>query len=263
MTEKTRLIIRVDDAGSSWSSNVGCYRACTQGIAQSVEVMMPGAWVTHAANLFNAHPDIDIGIHLTLTAEWDAVKWRPLTQAPSLTDKNGFFLPLLAPREGDGRPCLQEVDWSLDEVAIELRAQIELGIAMFPQASHVSCHMARHFRDVDPQLGDLIAELCAESGLADDAFGHGLPRIAGYPKYPTNGSDRTAAFAEEVGALPPGDYIFIDHPAEASPELIATGHRGYDDVAADRVGCLQALIDPTLRHRMDALGISLINYRSL
>lgn len=93
-----RLIVRVDDAGFSWAANIGCLRACTDGIARSVEVMMPCAWTAHAAQLFGAHPQIDIGIHLTLTSEWDAVKWRPLTQATSLTDAQGSFLPLLMAR---------------------------------------------------------------------------------------------------------------------------------------------------------------------
>jgi len=105
-----RLLVRADDAGSSWSSNVGCLRACTEGIARSVEVMMPCAWTSHAAEILNNQPKIDVGIHLTLTSEWDAVKWRPLTQAKSLTDDLGNFLPLLTPRDGDRRPCLANAD---------------------------------------------------------------------------------------------------------------------------------------------------------
>lgn len=63
-----QLLVRADDAGSSWSSNVGCLRACTEGIARSVEVMMPGAWTSHAAEILNNHPEVDVGIHLTLTS---------------------------------------------------------------------------------------------------------------------------------------------------------------------------------------------------
>ncbi|MFK7880669.1 ChbG/HpnK family deacetylase [Roseobacter sp.] len=149
MKSSTRLLIRADDAGSSWSSNIGCLQACTHGIARSVEVMMPCPWSTHAASLFNLHPEIDIGIHLTLTSEWDAVKWRPLTPAPSLTDEQGNFLPLVLPREGDIRLPLANTAWSIDEITNEFRAQISLGCAMFENASHVSTHMLRHFKDFD------------------------------------------------------------------------------------------------------------------
>lgn len=263
MSRDIRLLVRADDAGSSWSSTMGCLRACTEGIARSVEVMMPCAWVPHAALTLNDRPEIDVGIHLTLTSEWDAVKWRPLTQAKSLTDPAGCFLPLLRPRDGDGRPSLSEVEWSLEEVAAELRAQIALGVAMFPNASHVSCHMAAHFRAFDARLGDVIADLCREFGLKDDAFGHGLPRFAGYPKFPRETERRVDAFLRALDGLEEGTHVFIDHPAVASPELSMTGHDGYEDVAEDRVTCLETLTTPAIRERIAQLGIRLISYRDL
>lgn len=263
MDGEIQLLVRADDAGSSVSSNLGCFRACTEGIAKSVEVMMPGAWVSHAANLFHAHPDVDIGVHLTLTSEWDAVKWRPLTQAPSLTDENGNFLPKLIPNERDERPNLRHANWSLDEIAEEFRAQIELALATFDNVSHVSSHMLKHFKDFDPRLGDLITRLCDEFNLADDAFGHGLPRIEGYPKFPRITAQRIDAFIQHLSELTSGTYIFIDHPAAPSDELSAMGHIGYEDVAEDRISCLETLLDPDLRATIDELGIELISYQDL
>lgn len=245
------------------SSNLGCLNACTQGIAKSIEVMMPGAWVSQAARLYNAYPEIDIGIHLTLTSEWDNVKWRPLTQAPSLTDENGNFLPKIAPSAEDQRPNLRQADWSFDEIADEFRAQITLGLAMFNHVSHVSSHMLKHFKDFDPRLGELITNLCHEFDLADDAFGHGLPRIEGYPKFPRDTRHRVEAFTKQLAELNPGTYIFIDHPAVASQELDAIGHTGYEDVAADRTTCLETLVNSNLRASIDELGIELISYRDL
>ncbi|MEM9341716.1 MAG: ChbG/HpnK family deacetylase [Pseudomonadota bacterium] len=258
-----RLLVRADDAGSSWSSNMGCLRACTHGIARSVEVMVPCPWVAHAATILNAHPEIDVGIHLTLTSEWDAVKWRPLTAAPSLTDDAGNFLPLVMQRDGDPRRSLAEADWSIDEIAAELRAQIALGVRMFQGVSHISSHMVAHFKALDPRIGDVITELCAEFGLADDAFGHGLPRIEGYPKVPRDTAARTSAFIQQIADLPEGTHIFIDHPAVDSAELRATGHAGYEDVAADRVSCLETLTSPDLQRQIERLGIELISYKDL
>lgn len=225
--------------------------------------MMPCAWVCHATSLLGAKSAIDVGVHLTLTSEWDAVKWRPLTHAPSLVDEAGFFLPLVMPREGDDRPCLAEVDWSLEEIASEFNAQIALCTAMFRNVSHVSSHMLKHFNDFDPRVGKVIADLCTEFDLKDDAFGHGLPRIEGYPKYPRDTGQRIEAFAEQLANLDTGTYIFIDHPAEASPELSLTGHTGYEDVAADRVTCLEALTSDEISRCIEELGIELISYRDL
>lgn len=263
MADDIRLLVRADDAGSAWAANIGCLRACTDGIARSVEVMMPCAWVPHAAKLLAAHPEVDIGLHLTLTSEWDAVKWRPLTTAPSLVDETGSFLPLLRPRPGDSRRSLVESAWDIDEVAAELRAQIALGRKLFPQASHVSAHMVRHLRDVDPRLEEIVAHLCAEFGLKDDAFGHGLPRIIGYPPQPRATEPRVASFIAALHELSPGTYIFIDHPAVDSPEMAVTGHPGYTDVQQDRLTCLETLTHPDLRAAIDRLGIELISYRDL
>jgi len=229
-----RLLVRVDDAGTSWSSNMGCLLACTEGIAKSIEIMMPGAWVLHAAKLLNANSKVDVGIHLTLTSEWEAMKWRPLTRAKSLVDENGHFLPLLLPRSGDERPCLAEADWSIDDITQELRAQIAHGVALLQNVSHVSSHMIGHFNDFDPRIGEIVSELCHEFNLADDALGHGLARIDGYPKFPRNTQVRTEAFAQSFANLPVGTHIFIDHPAVMSAELEAIGHKGYQDVAIDR-----------------------------
>lgn len=263
MPTPIRLLVRADDAGSSLSSNLGCLQACTQGVARSVEVMMPCTWAPHAAQSLNAHSQIDIGIHLTLASEWDAVKWRPLTHAPSLVDDTGYFLPLMTQRKGNPRPALANANWSLADVAQELRAQVALGIKMFKNVSHVSTHMMRHLQDLDPRLGKLVTEICAEFNLADDAFGHGLPRVMGYPPHPRDTLARVKAFKSELSALKPGTYIFIDHPATPSPELDATGHTGYEDVAADRVSCLETLTSPALMDHIKGLGIELISYKNL
>lgn len=224
---------------------------------------MPCPWTTHAAALLNPHSEIDIGIHLTLTSEWDAVKWRPLTHSASLVDGAGHFFPLLMAREGDGRPNLAEAQWSLDDIAREFRAQVALGVEMFSNASHVSSHMIRHFQDFDGRLEGVIEDICHEYGLANDALGDGLTRIEGYPKAPRDTAYRIESFVRQLADLEAGTYIFIDHPAVASPELSATGHQGYEDVASDRISCLGTLMSSAVQERVEELGIELISYRQL
>lgn len=259
----TRLVVRADDAGSSWSSNVGCLRAATEGIVRSVEVMMPGAWVGHAADAFNRRPEIDVGIHLTLASEWDAVRWRPLTAAPSLVDESGHFPALLLPRDGDPRRALAEVRWSRDEIRRELHEQVVRGIATFRHVSHVSTHMARHLADLDPEVGAMVGALCREFDLLDDPMGSTLPRVAGYPHRPFDAAARTDALVATLGSLGEDTWLFVDHPAAASEELRATGHVGYEDVLEDRASCLAALTDERVRRAVRDNGIELIGYRDL
>ena len=77
-----RLVIRGDDIGSCHAANVACIRAYKEGIMKSVELMVPCAWFPEAVKMLNDNPGLDVGVHVTLTSEWDNVKWRPLTAAP-------------------------------------------------------------------------------------------------------------------------------------------------------------------------------------
>lgn len=223
------------------------------GIARSIEVMMPGAWVCDAADRFANLPGIDIGIHLTLTSEWDRVKWRPLTHAPTLVDEYRFF-----------RPSFEPSAWNLAEVETEFLAQIELGTRLFPQASHISSHMARHFEDIDPRLGKMVRSLAEHFGLRDDPLGtDGSPRVAGYLPFPRDAEPRVTSFLEMLSNLSAGASIFVDHPAVLSDEMRAQGHAGYEDVAEDRAACLAVLTDPRVADAVRQHDVELISYRDL
>lgn len=248
-----RLLVRVDDAGTSLAANQGCERAVRDGIARSIEIMMPGAWVCDAADRFSNLPGVDIGIHLTLTSEWERVKWRPLTHAPTLVDEHGFF-----------RPSFEPSAWNLAEIEAEFRAQIDLGTRLFAQSSHISSHMIRHFEDVDPRLGKMVRALAEHFNLRDDLLGtDGLPRVAGYPPFPRDAEPRVASFVETLSSLAAGASIFVDHPAVLSDEMRAQGHVAYEDVAEDRAACLAVLTDPRVADAVHQHDVELISYRDL
>ena len=88
-----RLIVRGDDMGFCHAANAGCIEAYQNGILTCVELMPPCAHFDEAVEMCLENPDLDVGVHLTLTSEWDQIKWGPLTDAPSLTDANGHFFP--------------------------------------------------------------------------------------------------------------------------------------------------------------------------
>jgi hypothetical protein len=126
--EEIRLLVRSDDMGAAHGINEGCFRSVKDGIARSIEVIVPGPWFLEAARMLKELPNVDVGIHLCLTSEWEKVKWRPLTSAPSLVDKDGYFYPMVRQRK-DFPPgtALLDAPPKLDEVERELRAQIEAG----------------------------------------------------------------------------------------------------------------------------------------
>ncbi len=96
--DEIRLIIRGDDIGSTHAANLGCIKSYQEGIMRSVEIMVPCAWFPEAVRMLNENPGLDVGVHLTFTSEWDNVKWRPLTNAPGITDDQGFFFPVIWPK---------------------------------------------------------------------------------------------------------------------------------------------------------------------
>ena len=82
------LIINCDDVGSSHAANLACHEAMTSGVATSGTLMVPCAWAREAVDMFAG---LDLGVHLTLTAEYPGYRWRSLTGGRSLHDSDGFL----------------------------------------------------------------------------------------------------------------------------------------------------------------------------
>ena len=148
-----KLLIRGDDIGSSHSANIACIKSYTDGIMQSVEVMVPCGWFPEAVEMLNENPGLDVGIHLVMTSEWEKIKWRPLTGISSITDERGYFFPMVWPNDNFGpEQTFNESGWKLEDVEKELRAQIELAKSEIKSVSHLSSHMGFTAADetIDP-----------------------------------------------------------------------------------------------------------------
>src|SRR5687767_10982530 len=106
--QPARLIIRGDDMGYTHSGNEALIKCYRDGIETSIEVIVPSPWFPEAVKLLKQNPGVDVGVHLALTSEWENVKWRPLTNCPSLTDSNGFFYPMVSPNKNYPGQSIQE-----------------------------------------------------------------------------------------------------------------------------------------------------------
>ncbi|MGD0755340.1 MAG: polysaccharide deacetylase family protein [Bacteroidales bacterium] len=130
------LIIHADDMGLAHSVNTACIRAFDNKGITSGSIMVPCPWAPEIASYVKDHPGLDVGIHLTMTAEWDQYKWGGITssdQIPSLLDKNNYFY---ASVEELGKVAKGA------EAEKELRAQIDKAIASGVQPTHLDTHMA-------------------------------------------------------------------------------------------------------------------------
>src|SRR5882762_9239451 len=121
----TRLVIRGDDMGYTHSGNEALIKCYKEGIETSIEVIVASPWFPEAVKLLQQNPGVDIGIHLALTSEWDNLKWRPLTDCPSLRDSNGYFYPKVFPDKNYPGQSIVENHGGIADIEKEFRAQIE------------------------------------------------------------------------------------------------------------------------------------------
>jgi hypothetical protein len=133
MTDTRKLIIHEDDLGGSHGANMAFVELWDMGLTTCGSVMVPCPWFPEIAQIARQRPEMDLGVHLTLTAEWTTFRWRPLTGVKDngLCDSDGFFWHRVA----DARKA--------DPLAVEaeLRAQIETALAAGIDVTHLDSHM--------------------------------------------------------------------------------------------------------------------------
>lgn len=133
------LILHIDDVGMSWDSNEGTIQAMEKGVANSLSIMMPCPWVPGFVHYMQEHPDLDAGLHLTLTSEWRDYRWAPLSGRPAV--------PGLVDKEGAMWRSVEMVAQhaSPDEVETEIREQLRRAREMGFEPTHLDSHMGTLF----------------------------------------------------------------------------------------------------------------------
>jgi len=130
-----RLIIHADDAGLSHAENMATIKALEQGMVSSYSLMVPCRGFEEMADFAKKNPQYDYGIHLTLTCEWEQVRFGPVLPAAevsSLLDGQGHFFKT--------REALKN-SATTEDVKKELKAQIEKAYACGLKPSHLDSHM--------------------------------------------------------------------------------------------------------------------------
>lgn len=264
-----KLVIRVDDMGAAHSVNEAIIETYQDGIATSVEVMVPTPWFPEAVKMLKENPQFDVGIHLTLTSEWENVKWRPLTDGKSFVNENGYFFPIT--RMGsfyEGFPpnsAFLDSDWEIDEVEAELRAQIEMALKHIDNVTHLSAHMGT--ATSTPELAELTKRLAQEYGLDIDLTkigARGTGEVGSYKEsMVTPTKDRIQNFINILNNLEPGVWLFVEHPAYDDAEMQAIHHLGYEHVAFDRQAVTDLLTNDQVQRVIEERGIQLVNYADL
>lgn len=215
------VIVNCDDLGSNHAANDAIPRALRDGAATSTTLMVPCPWSRRAALDHVADPVGDVGVHLTLTSEWEGYRWRPVTPAPTLRDAEGCFPHTIA-------EVWAQAD--LDEVRTELRAQIDVALGWGLDVTHLDSHMGT--LQLDQRYTDLYLELGAAYDLPVRLSGRATEAFVGYPF--RDAADAAGVVApdhlvvgdgdvmvEALADLHPGVTEVFFHPATDGPELRA------------------------------------------
>lgn len=133
------LIVHADDIGVSHSQNAASMEAFAGGAVSSGSIMVPCPWFPEIAEYARNNPAADLGLHLTLTSEWNLYKWGPVApkeRVPSLVDDRGYFYADVAPVLSKG---------TSSDIETELRAQIERAKQFGIDPTHFDSHMGTLF----------------------------------------------------------------------------------------------------------------------
>ena len=288
---KRVVILHVDDVGMSYDSNEGAIKAIRDGVANSLSVMMPCGWVPGFVHYFKQHPELDAGLHLTLTSEWKDYRWGPVagkSAVPGLVDAEGAMWPGVAEVATHATP---------DEVEAEIRAQLDRARSMGFEPTHLDSHMGTLFatagfieRYMKVGMQERIPvmlpgghntaiqidrpsspeELAAFQALGRQLWQAGLPVLddlynSTYGWKLPEGTEetkenlrnfKTGKYIEAVGNLKPGLTMVIMHctdPTEVFPIISGS--------TQTREGDLLAMLDPKLKAYIEKEGIILTTWR--
>jgi chitin disaccharide deacetylase len=253
------VIIHADDLGMTRSSNVGAYDVLRGGLATSASLMVPCPWARDAAATYRGE---DVGVHLTLLAEWDTYRWGPITHSPSLVDGSGGFPRSHADLFDHADPA---------EVRKECRAQIERAVWWGFDVTHLTSHLGTLL--LRPEYFDAYLELALEFGLPARLAAESAERNVGFPfrkiaaseglvfpdhvVHADRGLRRT--LEQALVDLPPGVTEVVARPGLDTDELRAA----CDDWPARVEDHALLRDDRGLAELLDRTGAVLVGWRDL
>jgi len=266
------VVIHADDLGMCQATLPAFVDLLAAGLVSSGSVMLPCPWSAQAIDLLRACPAADVGLHMTLTSEWAAYRWAPLTTldpATGLLDQDGYFPP-------DTETLWRHVD--IAAACTEMQAQIARAQQAGLEFTHLDSHMFAHFdaRLLPPYVALGFAEAVPALVVRHWSYGgqyapkiarwicqwedQGMPifdHVTGTPPA-TWQEDRVQQVKRLFDALSPGLTCFLVHAACDTPELRA--------MAPDwrfRVADHAAFQSAELSNHIRQTGVQVIGYRVL
>ena len=263
------LILHGDDLGVAHSADSATFDALDRGAISSASIMVPTPWLTEVAAYARAHPNADLGLHLTLTSEWKTYRWGSVESAdkvPSLLDSSGTFPSDEKVVAARAKPV---------EVERELRAQVERALALGIRPTHLDTHMAALL--TTPELTAVYEKVAHDYHLPFLTL-RGGPRAA--PLTPLSPSDVVldaviiagpqvprdqwkAFYLGEIAKIKPGLTEMIVHLGHDDSELqaVMVAHEPYG--SAWRQRDYDVVTSPEFRKALQDNHVTLVTWREL
>jgi predicted glycoside hydrolase/deacetylase ChbG (UPF0249 family) len=271
---KKVIMLHADDIGMCEEANVAAIHYLKNGNIQSAAVMMPCLFAEDMIRWALQNPATDIGLHLTLTSEWETYRWGPVSNdVPSLLDPDKKLWRNV-PDVVQHAPAA--------DVEKEIRAQIEKSIAMGYRPDHIDTHMGTLYGHVDymraffkvaeeynipANVIDLskpeVLAVYQKQGYPLDAEAvkvvseYSLPKLDFFAAAPDGKSyeDKVENFKKLVQSLPPGLIEIIFHPSTDTENLkTITGSW------QQRVWESQMFDDPAIKQFLQQEGVIFTNW---
>lgn len=188
------VVVHVDDIGMCDAGNAGAWLAL-DGAATCGSIMVPCPAFDHAAAMAGQRPDLDLGVHLTLNAEYASLRWGPVhPDVPGLRSPDG----------GMWRTSAETVaNASAEEVDRELRAQIDRALDAGIDVTHLDSHMGTVMH---PKFAEVYARLAVDYRLP--IF---LPRVDFAVLERRGLTEGLKLYRRLVEELEAGGYPLFDH----------------------------------------------------
>lgn len=275
------VIFHSDDMGMCWEANEGTRIAMAAGVVTSASTMMVAPWVLDWMEYLKENPDVDNGVHLTHTSEWDTYRWGPLAgvaQVPSLTDATGSLW------DGVGQVVENATP---DEVEMEIRAQLARAERMGMPITHMDSHMGTLFSNpeffkryvkvgVEKQIPILIigpngylskkyepgaAELFKSFDVHAEVWEKGLPVLddaTGVSYDWKTFEQKKKMMLETIHELKPGVTEIIVHATQVTENFNRISTSG-----STRQADMDVMLDPDIKKALEEENIILTTWREL
>jgi predicted glycoside hydrolase/deacetylase ChbG (UPF0249 family) len=272
------VIIHTDDIGMCHASVQAFKDLWEFGTITSGAVMVPCPWFPAVAQMCRANPEIEMGVHATLNAEWESYRWGPVsTQDPEsgLLDTDGYFNQWRQAVYDNAKP---------EAVEKEVNTQIERALAAGIDVTHVDSHMgtimnpkfiqlyiqaaaSRLLPNMLPRMDAKGMEMVRMSANERQAYepimqqleSLGVPMLEGIFSMPLDQPNGQMEIAKDLlGKLPAGITHFIFHPSIDTAEL-----RSIAPDWESRVSNYNTFMSDGLKKFIEGEDIHLIGYRQI